>query len=176
MAEQLYHLGLNVRDFDKSYDFYTQVVGMTVDTNDRPHRSVLESGKGPITFIENDREGAFMTTGAAVEELLNATDEIAIKSVHLMLGDFRLQLIHYVNGGGEPVDLRHNSPGSLHLCFQVDDAHAKLREIESRGDVKVTHRVVRIIPTMDSFYVEDPDGVPIEFLQVVASEMAELAA
>jgi len=32
--------------------------------------------------------------------------------------------------------------------------------------IKITSGLVQIAPHMRSFYTEDPDGVPVEFLQV----------
>jgi hypothetical protein len=55
----------------------------------------------------------------------------------------------------------------MHFSFFVDDVDSKRAEIEQRGDVKVISDVVQITPSMRSFYVADPDGVPVEFLQVV---------
>ena len=44
---------------------------------------------------------------------------------------------------------------------------AKHTDIERRGDVKIISDVVQITPGMRSFYVADPDGVAVEFLEVV---------
>ena len=76
------------------------------------------------------------------------------------------QLIEYVAGGGPELELDHNRPGSMHFSFFVDDVAAKHADIERRGDVKIISDVVQITPSMRSFYVADPDGVPVEFLEV----------
>jgi hypothetical protein len=47
----------------------------------------------------------------------------------------------------------------------VRDIEAKYAEVKERGDVKITSGIVPIAPNMRSFYTEDPDGVPVEFLQ-----------
>jgi catechol 2,3-dioxygenase-like lactoylglutathione lyase family enzyme len=52
-----------------------------------------------------------------------------------------------------------------HLCFYVPDVEAKYAELRGRGDVKITSGIVPIARNMRSFYTEDPDGVPVEFLQ-----------
>jgi catechol 2,3-dioxygenase-like lactoylglutathione lyase family enzyme len=55
----------------------------------------------------------------------------------------------------------------MHLSFFVVDVDTTRADIEQRGDVKIISDVVQITPSMRSFYVADPDGVPIEFLEVV---------
>ena len=77
-----------------------------------------------------------------------------------------LQLIEYAAGGGSTLDLHHNNVGSPHMPFYVPDVEAKYKEAQRRGDVKITSGLVQIAPTMRSFYTEDPDGLPVEFLQL----------
>jgi hypothetical protein len=79
-----------------------------------------------------------------------------------------LQLIEYVAKGGVTLDLHHNNVGSPHLCIYVPDVEAKYKEVQQRGDVTITSGLVQIAPNMRSFYTEDPDGVPVEFLQRTA--------
>jgi len=76
-----------------------------------------------------------------------------------------LQLLEYKAGGGSTLDLHHNNIGSPHFCFYVRDIEAKCAEVKERDDVKITSGIVPIAPNMRSFYTEDPDGVPVEFLQ-----------
>jgi catechol 2,3-dioxygenase-like lactoylglutathione lyase family enzyme len=91
-----------------------------------------------------------------------------LKVAHLTLDSFMLQLIEYVAGGGTTLDLHHNNVGSPHLCIYVPDVEAKFKEVQQRGDVTITSGLVQIAPNMRSFYTEDPDGVPVEFLQRTA--------
>ncbi len=77
-----------------------------------------------------------------------------------------LQLIEYAAGGGSTLDLHHNNVGSPHMSFYVPDVEAKYKQVQRRGDVKITSGLVQIAPKMRSFYTEDPDGLPVEFLQL----------
>ena len=52
------------------------------------------------------------------------------------------------------------------MCFLVTDVDAKYAEVAERGDVTITSNVIDIAAGARSFYVEDPDGVPVEFVQV----------
>lgn len=141
MAE-LFHVGLTVKNLERSLAFYRDVVGMK-------------------------EEGRFDVKSEAFDTLTN-NPGAQLKVAHLTAGPFMLQLIEYVAAGGTTLDLHHNNIGSPHLSFYVPDVEAKYHEVRRRGDVRVTSGLVQITPTMRSFYTEDPDGVPVEFLQVTA--------
>ncbi len=51
------------------------------------------------------------------------------------------------------------------MCFLVTDVEAKFAEVSARGDVTITSKITDIVAGARSFYVEDPDGVPVEFVQ-----------
>lgn len=140
MAE-LFHVGLTVKNLERSLAFYRDVAGM-VEYKSR-------------ALNVRSQEFDTLTNNPGAE----------LKVVHLTAGPFMLQLIEYVAGGGNTLDLHHNNVGSPHLCFYVPDVEAKYKEVQQRGDVTITSSLVQIAPTMRSFYTEDPDGVPVEFLQ-----------
>ena len=134
------HIGLTVADRDASVAFYRDVVGMQVTAR-------LESG-GPW-FDELTRN-------------TNAVIDVAM----LVLGDVTLQLVAYQRAGGESVPIAHHRSGSPHLSIEVDDVDARHAEIKASGQ----HQPTEIVDIADmgirSFYVEDPDHVPVEFLQM----------
>jgi catechol 2,3-dioxygenase-like lactoylglutathione lyase family enzyme len=164
---QLYHLGLTVNDIEASYRFYSEVVGLRPQNTraaekpdaENPDETALELVTGDVEFFAV-RSDAF--------DQLTSNPGSAIKFLYLQSADekFLLQLIEYVDGGGEPAPLGHNRCGSPHLSFFVPDVAAKRAEVEARGDVKITSDTVEVTPGMFTFYAEDPDGVPIEFLEV----------
>jgi catechol 2,3-dioxygenase-like lactoylglutathione lyase family enzyme len=139
MAE-LFHVGLTVKDPERSLVFYRDVAGMT-------------AGK-----IQLGQSAEFDT--------LTNNPGARLRAVHLKAGSFVLQLLEYEAGGGATLDLHHNNVGSPHLCFNVPDVDAKFAEVHARGDVKVTSDIVPIARNARSFYTEDPDGVPVEFVQI----------
>lgn len=137
---ELFHIGLTVKNLDRSIAFYRDVVGMQ----------------------EGERiEGV----SKKFEELTN-NPGARPKAIYMTAGPFVLQLIEYLAAGGITLDLHHNNVGSPHMSFYVADVEAKYNELQQRGDVTITSGLVQIMPTMRSFYTEDPDGVPVEFLQV----------
>jgi catechol 2,3-dioxygenase-like lactoylglutathione lyase family enzyme len=163
---EFHHAGFTVRNIERSYAFYRDVVGMTVWNQEEeldvkpPEERQTEVGSAGIE-ISSVRSDAF--------DRLTNNPGSEIKYLNLVSADRKLvfQLIEYVAGGGPELELDHNRPGSLHFSFFVDDVAAKHADIERRGDVKIISDVVQITPSMRSFYVADPDGVPVEFLEVV---------
>jgi catechol 2,3-dioxygenase-like lactoylglutathione lyase family enzyme len=142
-SAELFHVGLTVEDLDASLRFYVDVVGMEV--MERIHR----------------RSRNF-------DELMSNLTGTEVKVAYLTAGAFCLQLIEYVRGGGDTLPLAHNKVGNPHLCFYVPDVRATFRDVQQRGDVPITSDVVQVAPTMLSFYVSDPNGVPVEFLERTA--------
>jgi glyoxylase I family protein len=138
MAE-LFHVGITVKNLERSLKFYREVAGMTA--------------------------GEIFDGQSAEFDTLTNNPGARLRGVHLTAGPFMLQLLEYKAGGGATLDLHHNNVGSPHLCFYVPDVEAKYAEIKRRGDVAVTSGIVQIARNMRSFYTEDPDGVPVEFLQ-----------
>lgn len=135
------HMGLTVRSLARSVAFYRDFIGMDVvyasDT--------VLGGKWFDTLTSN--EGA---------QILVAT---------LALGHFNLQLIEYRAAGHPPTQLDHSSPGTPHLCVRVDDVEARHLDARQRG-FQPTPLVAHVLFAGQSFYVDDPDGVPVELLQV----------
>jgi len=138
MAE-LFHVGLTVKNLERSLAFYRDIAGMTAGE------------------IFNGQSQEFDT--------LTNNPGARLRGVHLTAGPFMLQLLEYMARGGITLDLHHNNVGSPHLSFYVPDVEAKYAELKQRDDVKITSGLVQIARNMRSFYTEDPDGVPVEFLQ-----------
>ena len=97
MAE-LFHIGLTVKNLQRSLSFYRDVVGMTLGEE-------LEARSKEFDTLTNN-------PGAA------------LKVVHLTAGAFMLQLLEYTAAGGPTLDLHHNKVGSPHMSFYVQDVEA----------------------------------------------------
>jgi len=136
------HVGLTVTSLEASLRFYRDVVGMTVESD-----FALENG------------------GFAK---LTRNPTAAIKVVHLRCGRFQLQLVEYTAGGGTAQNIHHNNSGSPHMSFNVSDVEAKFQEVQAMPNAKIISDVVEVVPGVRSFYTEDPDGVPVEFVQMIA--------
>jgi len=138
VATGIGHIGLTVRNRERSLGFYRDLIGLTeVDCNEFAEPSFGELTNNP---------GARIRTA-----LLDA-------------GSFLLQLIEYVDGGGETLGLDHRHVGNLHFCFYVEDADRAFKEVTRRG-FEVTSGIVGITDKIRSFYVADPDGVAVELME-----------
>jgi catechol 2,3-dioxygenase-like lactoylglutathione lyase family enzyme len=136
-------MGLCVKDLETAVAFYRDVAGFNVRTP--PTRL---AGEWFDTLTRND--------GAEIEVAM------------LELGAFTLQLVQYHAAGAGVVEPGHNHVGNPHLCIDVADVDAKHAEVVASGQHRPT-AIVDIAGTgVRSFYVEDPDGTPIEFLQMPA--------
>ena len=138
-AHSLNHVGITVRDIERSLAFYCDVVGMDVYSRRRMQ------GEWFDTLTHN--------SGADIDVAM------------LRLGGFVLQLVEYHAGGGDTLPLAHHHVGNAHLCINVSDVEAKHREATARGGLAPTPIVDILGSGIRSFYVHDPDGVPVEFVQ-----------
>jgi glyoxylase I family protein len=139
MSAAFFHVGLTVSDIERSLRFYLDVVGL-----DEAYQTVMETEA--FDRLTNNRGTKIRVAG-------------------LTAGAFMLQLVEYVSGGGKTLDLEHRNVGNPHLSFYCDDPPALRKRLEQRGDVNITSEIVEINPGQLSFYVADPDGVPVEFIQ-----------
>lgn len=140
-TKTLLHVGLTVSDLTASVRFYRDVVGMTVSSEFTGHNDWFDELTG------------------------NPGSELSV--THLRLGTYELQLVEYLAGGDDrPAVPAHNRVASPHMCFLVTDVDAKFTEVTARGDVVITSALTNIVAGARSFYVEDPDGVPVEFVQI----------
>ncbi|SRR5579875_2040280 len=130
---RLSHVGLTVRNLERSLEFYRDVAGMNV---------------GAIVEGENRQSG----------------NPVRMRMIHLASGSFLLQLIEY-NPPGKTLELQQNNIGCTHISFYVPDVDAKYAEIKARGDVKITTPINQMGKQLRGFYTEDPDGLPVEFVQ-----------
>lgn len=159
------HVGLTVRDIDRSYIFYTQVAGLHVWNQD----AALGTKRAQESYLEASSNGPELIGIAsdAFNALTNAQDaELKYLMLQSADGALTFQLIEYVKGKQGELELDHARCGSMHLSFFVEDVEAKYAQISARSDVKITSAIVQISPSMRSFYTVDPDGVPVEFMEL----------
>jgi catechol 2,3-dioxygenase-like lactoylglutathione lyase family enzyme len=134
------HVGLTVRDIDASVAFYTEVAGL--EFLRRGHR-----------------------TGGEWFDTLTHNQGAIIDAAFVGGRGYTLQLVQYFAGGGGDGQTGHNLVGNVHLCIEVDDVDAKHAEITALGAWNPTAIVDVANGMARSFYVEDPNGIPVEFLE-----------
>lgn len=139
MASEFFHMGITVQDLERSLAFYRDVAGLTV-------LSITDFDSSAFARLTNNPEATITTA------LLGS-------------GAFRLQLVHYTAGGGSPVKLGHHLPGSPHLSFWVTGLDTLYARLDQSELATITSPCVEIVPGLRSFYVSDPDGVAVEFIE-----------
>lgn len=88
-----------------------------------------------------------------------------IDTAMLRLDTFVLQLVQHRAGAGGTLALAHHHVGNPHMCINVADVNAKHVEAVGHGGLEPTPIVNILGSGIRSFYVHDPDGLPVEFLQ-----------
>ena len=142
----LHHVGITVKDLDASIRFYHDVLGLAFSNEPSPWFDSPELGP------------AVGVPGAA------------LRQVSLLLGDTTLELLEYNSPPSETQKpLLSNNIGASHVAFLVDDIAAKKAELEGKGiefysDVNVVDEGV--LAGWRWVYFEDPDGYPLELVEV----------
>ncbi|WP_396613405.1 VOC family protein (plasmid) [Haloferax sp. S1W] len=131
-----HHVGITVRDLDRTVEFYRDVLGLSViDT-------FSVSGEAFSTAVD----------------VPNATGRFA----HLDGGDVRVELVEYDPEGEATPEAELNRPGATHLGLSVDDVDATVEQfpshVETASDPQTTESGTRIV------FVRDPEGNLVELL------------
>ena len=142
----LHHVGITVKDLEASIRFYHDVLG-------------LEFSNEPSPWFDGEELGKAVGVPGG-----------ALRQVSLLLGDTMLELLEYKSPPSQTErPLMSNSIGASHVAFVVDDIRAKKAELEAKGieffsDVNVVDEGV--LAGWRWVYFEDPDGYPLELVEV----------
>jgi catechol 2,3-dioxygenase-like lactoylglutathione lyase family enzyme len=142
----LHHVGITVKDLDASIRFYHGVLG-------------LDFVNEPSPWFDGPELGPAVGVPGA-----------ALRQVSLKLGETTLELLEYRSPDSETSrPLLSNNIGASHVAFLVEDIHATKAELEGKGiefysDVNVVDEGV--LAGWRWVYFEDPDGYPLELVQV----------
>ena len=142
----LHHVGITVKDLDASIRFYHDLLG-------------LQFSNEPSPWFDGPELGPAVGVPGA-----------GLRQVSLILGDSTFELLEYKSPPSETAKpLRSNNIGASHVAFAVDDIVAKKAELESKGIEFYSE-----VNTVDEgvlagwrwVYFEDPDGYPLELVEV----------
>lgn len=142
----LHHVGITVNDLDASIRFYHDVLGLAFVNEPSPWF-----------------EGEELSRGVGVPGA-------GLRQVSLLAGDTTLELLEYKSPPSETTrPLRSNSQGASHVAFLVDDIELAKAELEAKGiefygPVNVVDEGV--LAGWRWVYFEDPDGYPLELVEV----------
>jgi catechol 2,3-dioxygenase-like lactoylglutathione lyase family enzyme len=142
----LHHVGITVKDLDASIRFYHDVLG-------------LQFSNEPSPWFDGPELGPAVGVPGA-----------GLRQVSLILGDSTFELLQYKSPPSETAKpLLSNNIGASHVAFLVEDIEAKKAELESKGiefysDVNTVDEGV--LAGWRWVYFEDPDGYPLELVEV----------
>jgi catechol 2,3-dioxygenase-like lactoylglutathione lyase family enzyme len=142
----LHHVGITVKDLDASIRFYHDVLG-------------LQFSNEPSPWFEGDE----LSRGVGVRGA-------ALRQVSLLVGDTTLELLEYRSPPSETErPLGSQSLGASHVGFFVDDIEATKAQLEAKGvefysEVNMVDEGV--LAGWRWVYFEDPDGYPLELVEV----------
>ena len=142
----LHHVGITVRDLDASIRFYHDVLG-------------LEFSNEPSPWFDGPELGPVVGVPGA-----------GLRQVSLLVGATTLELLEYKSPPSNTTEpLKSNSVGASHVAFVVEDIEAKKAELEAKGisfysEVNVVDEGV--LAGWRWVYFEDPDGYPLELVEV----------
>jgi catechol 2,3-dioxygenase-like lactoylglutathione lyase family enzyme len=143
----VHHVGLVVRDLDRSIYFYHDLLG-------------LPFANEPTEWFEGpDLEKGVGVPGAV------------LRQTSMWVGEnSTMELIEYRNRPAESTrPIPNNHLGAAHVCFLVDDIAAKKAELESKGvEFYSSVNVVDEGPLAGWrwCYFSDPDGLALELVEI----------
>ncbi|WBB68502.1 VOC family protein [Micromonospora sp. WMMD812] len=141
------HVGISVRDLDRSVAFYQALLGADPVVRD-------ETMQGP---------GFAQSQGLPTTKLRYAT---------FNLDNLGIDLIQFLDPAGEPAVGAANRPGTMHLCFTVADVHAVHARMREAGFAFLgepyTFAAGEVYPVealgTEVAYFNDPDGTNLELI------------
>ncbi|MFK3983960.1 VOC family protein [Micromonospora sp. NPDC050397] len=141
------HVGISVSDLDRSVAFYRALTGLE-----------------PV--VDNE---SIHGRGFAYSQGLPRTK---LRYATFQLRNLGIDLIEFEDPVGDPGQSAANRPGSIHLCFQVDDLHSVHQRMREAGyeflGEPYTFAADEVTPPdavgTEVAYFNDPDGANLELI------------
>jgi catechol 2,3-dioxygenase-like lactoylglutathione lyase family enzyme len=144
VAYAIHHVGISVRDLDRSLRFYADGLGLR-----------LLYQRGPIS--------------APYFDALVGLDKVIVSSALLVAGRRHwLELVQYHRPLGDPVEQDVHRPGTAHVAFEVADIVAATSRLSAMGTTFRSAPQIKSHGTragMRFVYCWDPDGALVELVQ-----------
>lgn len=145
-ANETCHIGIQVRDRDRSLAFYRDLLGI---------ESLAE-------WLETDASTKAVI-GLPEAELYMAI--LRLPGTHACF-----EVIEYRNTPREPVDTRNRNNGTFHLAFLVPDLQEILRKLTAFGSRLLAPGIITLPDGRRALCCEDPDGIRIQFIEAGQSD------
>jgi catechol 2,3-dioxygenase-like lactoylglutathione lyase family enzyme len=148
-ANEFSHLGVHVRNLERSLEFYRDQLGLEVVAEQLIQadylRQVVDHPEADINMATLRLPGSLSGTQSYLE------------------------VSEYQNVSGTPIDTEHANPGTCHMAFYVDDLDTTWAKLKAFGSEMVSTRVVELrdgpLAGGKVIYIKDPDGIRVELLQ-----------
>ena len=138
------HIGIQVRDLDRSIDFYENKLGLELI-------------------------GRWSMTDAYVQRVVGYPDvQLEIDLLKIPGSQTFLEVLEYRNVDSSPVDPATANPGTGHFCLFVEDLDTMHARLSAQGVEFVSEvQIPTIGPNKDGrlVYMKDPDGIRVELVQ-----------
>jgi catechol 2,3-dioxygenase-like lactoylglutathione lyase family enzyme len=144
------HVGVTVRDLDRTLAFYREFFGI----------EPLFQGLG---------ENADISRSVGL-------DDVRVRFAFIDLGNTRMELLQYERPlGRQTQDMRNCDVGAIHVCFDVDDLMAKYEQLKA-GGIQFITSPIRLdenqgtLAGLEYVYFRDPDGLMLQMYEMPKSE------
>jgi glyoxylase I family protein len=149
MFEGVHHFSFSVTNLERTIDFYTKVLGITLQSRGRNKYDTLGTALFGTKWGVNQQ---------------HADLELAVINV----GGTRVEFIEYKDPKAQPYHKNPAIAGSAHLAFKVDNIEETRKKMEEAG--------VEFHSPINSYmeagkvewkwcYFRDPDGIVLELVQ-----------
>lgn len=128
-------------------------------------------GIGHTAIRTSDLENSlrFYTETLGLEEAFRLVGEDGKPFIVYLYAGPR-QFIELFPNGSEETVYSKEKIGLVHLCFEVENVEAAYRELEAKG-VALDSGIVDGKAKCRQFWIHDPDGTPIELMELPEASM-----
>ncbi|MEW6046120.1 MAG: VOC family protein [Bacillota bacterium] len=133
------HIGLTVRDLDRSLAFYCDTLG------------------GRFLWRKDRLEGP-------QNDLVFGLPGCALRAAGVEVWGVSLELFQFERPTSAPGPVEYHLTGWKHVAMAVEDIDARVGELQQKG-VRVRFPVQEVAPGVRIVYFEDPDGIIWEFIE-----------
>ncbi len=140
-ANEASHMGIHVRDRDRSLAFYRDLVGMEV-------------------------VHAWLEETASTRSVIGFPEASLNMAILRMPGtQSYFEVIEYQGTDGVPVDTHNRNNGTVHISYEVADLDDMAARLKTFGSPMISDGIVTGGDGTRSLCCEDPDGIRVQFFE-----------
>lgn len=150
MIKQVLHIGITIKDMDRSIKFYRDILGL--------------SFKGEMIMDNKETDILFARNNCKVKvAYLNGSEELFAPPI---------ELLQFISDDAENVDADLHTTSISEVCFHVDDIEKTYLDLKEKG-VEFISAPQYFDFTDQGFgkskavYFKDPDGIILELLEPI---------